>query len=339
MLRRILGLFMLVIAVVGVILSVAGTYVVWNMIDGLGDSIDTTLVLTSDSLDTVAESLLLTKSTVEDVTNSVDTVEETTANLSTTISDTRPLLNQVSQVATQDVPNSLEAVQETLPNVAAVAGSIDDTLRLLSAFQLSQSVLGVDLGFDLGIEYDPEVPFDESIEEIGGSLEGVPDQLRALDPFLATTNENLGTISENISTLAVDLGEINENIEDVQPLLDDYLELVYRTSDLVNQTRSGLRAQLQPVKLIIMILFIWIGLTQVAPLYLGWGLLRDSFNDLDEDEVEEAVRSALEEMGDEDKKTTVIVQDEDDKVTVVEQGDETTVTVIEEEEITDNSDE
>lgn len=313
MLRRLLGLFMLLIAIVGIILSVAGTYVVWNMIDGLGDSIDTTLELTSDSLDTVADSLLLTKSTVEDVITSVDTVEETTANLSTTISDTRPLLNQVAPVATEDVPNSLEAVQGTLPNVAGVAGSIDDTLRLLSAFQVNQNVFGVDLGFDLGIEYDPEVPFDESINEIGDSLEGVPGELRALEPFLGTTNENLRIISENINILAGDLGEINQNIENVQPLLDDYLELVYRTSDLVNQTRRGLRDQLQPVKIIVMILFIWIGLTQVAPLYLGWGLLQDSFNDLDEDEVEEAVREALEDMEEqEDKEATMILQEDKD---------------------------
>lgn len=301
MLRRLLGLFMLLIAIVGVILSVAGTYVVWNMIDGLGDGIDATLELTSQSLDTVADSLILTKSTVEDVTDSVDTVEITTNNLSTTISDTRPLLDQVSLVATEDVPNSLEAVQETLPNVAEVAGSIDDTLRILSAFSVNQSIVGVNFGFDLGIDYDPEQPFDESIEQIGSSLDGVPERLRELEPFLDVTSGNLATISENIETLASDLGEINENIENVQPLLDDYLDIVYQTQDLVNQTRGSLRAQLQPVKYIVMILFIWIGLTQIAPLYLGWGIFRDSFNDLDEEEVEDAVRQALEEIEEEER--------------------------------------
>jgi hypothetical protein len=301
MLKRLLGLFMLLIAVVGVILSVAGTYVVWSMIDGLGDSIDTTLELASDSLDTVADSLLLTKATVEDVTQTVDTVEESTVNLSTTISDTRPLIDQVALVATEDVPNSLQAVQDTMPNVAAVAGSIDDTLETLSAFEVNQSILGVDFGFDLGIEYAPEEPFDESINQIGDSLEGVPDRLRALEPFLATTNDNLRTISENINTLAANISSINENIENIQPLLDDYLELVYRTSDLINQTRSTFRSQLEPVKLIVMILFIWIGLTQIAPLYLGWGLLSASLADIDEEEMEEAVRSALEEIEEEEE--------------------------------------
>lgn len=299
MLRRLLGLFMLLIAIIGVILSIAGTYIVWEMIDGLGDGIDQTLELTSQSLDTVAESILLTKSTVEDVTASVDTVEITTNNLSTTISDTRPLLDQVTVVATDDVPNSLEAVQETLPNVSAVAGSIDDTLRLLSAFSVNQSILGSNFGFDLGIDYDPEQPFDESIDQIGSGLEGIPDRLRELEPFLSVTNNNLGTISENIETLAGDLGEINENIENVQPLLDDYLDIVFQTQDMVNQTRGSFRAQLQPVKYIIMILFVWIGLTQVAPLYLGWGLFRDSFNDPDAEEVEEAVRAALVEIEEE----------------------------------------
>ncbi|NIP52249.1 MAG: hypothetical protein GWO26_09775, partial [Phycisphaerae bacterium] len=151
----------------------------------------------------------------------------------------------------------------------------------MSAFSVNQSFLGQSFGFDLGVDYDPEEPFDESIDEIGNSLDGVPERLRELEPFLSVTNDNLAIISENIETLATDLGEINENIEDVQPLLDDYLEIVYQTQDLVNQTRRSFRDQLQPVKMIIMILFIWIGLTQVAPLYLGWGLLRDSFNDPD----------------------------------------------------------
>jgi hypothetical protein len=311
MLRRLLGFFMLLIAIVGVILSIAGTYIVWNMIDGLGDGIDQTLELTSQSLETVADSLMLTKTTVEDVTASVDTVEITTNNLSITISDTLPLLDQISVVATSDVPDSLEAVQETLPNVSAVAGSIDDTLRLLSAFSVNQTFLGSSFGFDLGIDYDPEQPFDESIDQIGSGLEGIPDRLRELEPFLEITNNNLATISQNIETLASDLGEINENIEDVQPLLDDYLDIVYQTQDMVNHTQGSFRAQLQPVKLIIMILFIWIGLTQVAPLYLGWGLFRDSFNDPDAEEVEEAVRAAMIEIEEEQKESAESQEEEE----------------------------
>lgn len=294
MFKRFLGFFMLIIGIVGILLSVAGTWVGWNMIDGLGDGIETALDLTTDSLDTVANSILLTKATVGDVTDSVDTVQITTSNLSTTISDTRPLLNQVTLVATEDVPNSLEAVRATLPNVAAVAGSIDDTLETLSAFQVNQTVLGVDLGFDLGIEYAPEEPFDESINQIGTSLDGLPERLRDLGPFLAVTTENLTTISANIDTLATDLGNINENIEDVQPLLDDYLDIVYQTSDLINQTKRGLRDQLQPIKTVIMVLFIWVGLTQVAPLYLGWDLITGGGDDIEEDEVEEIVQSMME---------------------------------------------
>jgi len=306
MFKRILGILMLLIALIGVILSIVGTYVAWSMVDSLGEGIDTTLELTSDGLDTVAQSLLLTKATVEDVTGSVATVQITTGNLSTTISDTRPLINQVTLVATEDVPNSIQAVQETMPNVAAVAGSIDDALETLSAFQFSQSFLGVNIGFDLGIEYAPEEPFEDSITQVGDSLDGVPDRLRGLEPFLATTNENMRIISENVETLAADLGDINENIENIQPLLDDYLELVYRTNDLIGQTRRGLEDQLRPIKIVIMVLFIWIGLTQVAPLYLGWELFSGSRNDVDEADVEEAVREVMEDMEEDQKEIEVV---------------------------------
>jgi hypothetical protein len=43
-----------------------------------------------------------------------------------------------------------------------------------------------------------------------------------------------------------------------------------------------------------MILFIWIGLTQIAPLYLGFDLLSGGGDDIEEDEVEEIVQSMME---------------------------------------------
>jgi hypothetical protein len=55
-----------------------------------------------------------------------------------------------------------------------------------------------------------------------------------------------------------------------------------------------------------MVLFIWIGLTQVAPLYLGWELFSGSRNDVDEADVEEAVRDVMEDMEEDQKEIEVV---------------------------------
>ena len=70
-----------------------------------------------------------------------------------------------------------------------------------------------------------------------------------------------------------DLDTINSRIADVGPLLDDYVRIVTETNDFIGQTRASLSRQLYMVKLVVTVAMIWIGLTQIAPLYLGWELV------------------------------------------------------------------
>jgi ABC-type transporter Mla subunit MlaD len=298
MIKRILGFFILIIGIVGIGLSVGGALVTRQIVDQIGKGLDTTLGLTSDTLGTMGETLDLTKKTVQQANDGLDTVSETAVSLSETIADTQPLLEQVSTVTTEDIPDSIEAVQGTIPNMAEVAGAIDTTLVTLSAFQVEQSRLGFPLRFDLGIDYQPEEPFDETIQALGDSLDGMPESLRALEVNLAVTSENLGVISENIISIAGDLETINGSIEEVEPLLDDYIRLVNDTNDLIGQVRSDISEQLEMAKIVATIFFAWIGLYQIAPLYLGWEMVRGDRDD-DDDEQIEAAREAIEALQEE----------------------------------------
>jgi uncharacterized phage infection (PIP) family protein YhgE len=178
-------------------------------------------------------------------------------------------------VATVDVPDSLDAVQDAVPNLVAVAGAVDNTLETLSRFDFQRTVFGVPIGFDLGIDYDPEAPFDESVAQIGSSLEEVPDNLRGLQVHLDTANDNLAAISDNLQVLTENLAAIEGSVEEVGPLLDDYIGLVAQINENITQTRSELDGQMQTLKTGIIILFVWFGLNQLVPLYLGADLITD----------------------------------------------------------------
>ena len=271
--RRIVGIAMLFIGFSGLALAVFGVLLSRQAIENISSGIENALQLTSESLITVNETLLLTKSTLSQVEEALDTVGITALAVSSTLHDTEPLLEQITQVAARDVPDSLEALQVGLPDVAEAAGAIDDTLALLSTFQFERSVFGIPLSFDLGVDYDPSTPLDATVLELGQGLEGVPDNLRALENDLSTANENLTTIGDNVETIAIDLERINQSLAEFSPLVDDYIGLVAATNDLINQTRTDLTKQLETAELIATILFIWIGVSQIVPLYLGWELL------------------------------------------------------------------
>ncbi len=273
MFRRIIGILLTVIAIGGIILSVVGYRAVGSFIDDIGVSFSDNLDLLSDSLSAVEDTLVLTKSTVSDATASFDTLNTTAVDMSDALQETQPLLNQVGTIASNQIPASIEAVQETIPDVAQVAGIIDDTLATLNNFQINQSILGIDFNYDLGINYDPDVPFDVSVQRLGNSLDGLPEELRQLDGFVTTTNDNLTVLSQDILQLSQDLEQVQGNLSQTPQLIDEYIRIVNQIEDNIRQTKNSLNQQLEQAKFGLSLLFVWIGLTQLAPLYLGLELL------------------------------------------------------------------
>jgi methyl-accepting chemotaxis protein len=267
--RRILGAVMLLIGILGFALSMVAATNAYRLVDNIGSGLETSLVMASQNLDTAKETLLLAKMTIGQVNEGLDTVGDAAINVSQTISETRPLLNQITQVASHDGPNSVEALQVVMANMAQVAAVIDNTLATLSNLEKMDAPIRL----DLGIDYAPEVPLEESVNRAGESLEGIPADLRSIEAYVDVTDGNLETVSQDIVAISNNLDTINDSIAEVEPLLDDYIRAVTELSNSIQQTRVSLSRNLDTAKLVVRILMIWIGLTQVVPLYLGWELV------------------------------------------------------------------
>lgn len=271
--RKALGWLMLAIGLSGIILSIIGIGTGRQLIDAVGASVRGNLTTTVDSLDTVRETLLLTRSTVAQLETGLETAEESAGNISTAIAESRPLLMESSRIVTGDVPESIETFQDSLPALIEVSSAMDSTLRTLSAFRIDRRILGIPLNFDLGVNYDPEVPFDQSIRELGESLDGMPEQLRSLEQHIETTDENLLTMSEDLARLSGDLEDINSTMDEVEPLVNEYIAIVTEIGDNARESRLLLDRQLAQAKTVLTVIMIWFGLLQVAPIYLGWELI------------------------------------------------------------------
>jgi hypothetical protein len=282
MLRKLVGVFFLLIGIAGIAVSVAGVYLGRQAIDEFGAAVDIALSRSLVTLDTAADTLILTKSTFDRVNSGLDTVGVTADNVAQTLIDTQPMLENISSVVATDIPDSLEAIQNSLPGVAEAAGTIDDTLRALAAFEVSREVFGIPIAFDLGIDYEPELSLDEGVLSIGDSIEGMPDSLRAMQPSLDLANNNLADISTNINDIATDLDAIGDNVKQIEPLIDEYIMLIADVEQLMNQTQAKLDSQLDMAKIILTLLFVWLGVNQVVPIYLSIDILTQKSED-DED--------------------------------------------------------
>ena len=300
MFRKIAGLVLLIIGLLGVLLSIGGIVYSGRAVDAVVQVLDDTLGLTGESLATVEDTLALARGTIGDVNISLVTVGETADSLAQTLADTQPLLVEVAQITGEDAPNSIESVQNAIPAVAEVAGVIDDTLLTLNDFKIEEEILGFELNYDLGVNYAPTVPFDETVSGLGTSLDGFPDRLRELEPSLTAANENLGLVSENIYAVSDDLAVINGRVAEVDPLLGDYIGIVQNIHTTLSTTQSTVQAQVGNVKLALQILFAWLGFLQFSLLYLGWDLMTRTV--LDEEMIEEAVEEVMEEREEREEK-------------------------------------
>ncbi len=273
MFRRFLGMLMLLIAVGGIGLSLFGIRLGHGLIDSIAANFDQTLQLTSQSLDTVSETLLLAKSSIADVNTVMETAETTADDLAQTVNETRPLLTQISAVTSEQVPDSLETIQAAFPSLEQVAGVIDSTLVTLNGFRIDEQILGLNIQYDLGIDYEPEIPFDQSVRELGQGLEGLPESLRALQIYINVTNGNLQTVSQDIRNLADDLNVVNGRINELDPILDEYLVLITDSNDRTRELRGQINDDVQNMKNGVTLVLVWLAISQIAPLYLGWELV------------------------------------------------------------------
>lgn len=277
MFRRILGLIILIATVVVLVALIATAVFMGPAIDAISTGLDNSLSLTVDALETVSATLSQTQSTLSAVNDSMDTAVQTTTNLSKTVSDTIPLLDQVSFLVAEQAPQNVEAVQAAVPNIAAVAGVVDDALVRLSDLEFEQTIPiplnPVEISFDLGIDYEPVEPFDETMLVLGTSLDGLPEALRALSGELEVSAANLETLSNDLDTAAGDVAAINEEVAKFIPLLDEYLALLDQVIVAIEQMGVQIANNLSTVKLIGTILPLALALTQLAPLVVGWDLV------------------------------------------------------------------
>ena len=275
MIRRLLGLIIILISLTGVAVSIGGILRGQELIDSVASVVGDGLSLTSQTLDTVEDTLLLTKSTVKTVNNSVEAVDTTAEDVAFVLNQTQPLLNQLGAISSEDLPQSLETIQETMPTLADVAGTVDSTLTTLSNIEFEETIpiINYTVSWSLGVEYDPEIPLEESVVRIGDSLEGLPAQLRGLRVYVNMTSDGMQTISGDLRLISSELKSVSAQLDEVDPLLDEYLATAVQLNDTTRQTRTGINSQLESIKLGITIVMIWLALAQLAPLYLGFELL------------------------------------------------------------------
>ncbi len=273
--RRIIGGVIILVGLAGL---AAGAYgVVW--VQGAAETTEKEITSGMDfgleALETISDTLQVLILTVDDTAQVLESAVESSEATVETLDAIRPAVEELSNIIALGLPDSIEAVQAAMPAVEQASSAIDATLRTLAAFEWSATIPIIDyeMGFGLGVEYDPPVPLDASVAQVSAALAELPSHLTGIEEDLETTHDSLGQTATSIENAAENLATVSLGLQATSASLAEYNVLIDRATDRLRQMRWNVRDNIRLARIALSLALGWFALSQLAPLYLGGTLL------------------------------------------------------------------
>jgi len=272
--RRILGVLVMLAGILGLALSLAGLVLVWVAKPTVALYATTTIDTLNASIVTSENVMEITREALGATIDSVDALSAMLGTTAATLEDTKPVLDEIDTILSTTLPSTLEHTTDSLYTAQEAARVLERTIQSLDTFRfLLSAVPLVGDVVELPDEpYNPEKPMADSLGQLASNLESLPDtfvtmsaDLGATDDKLVAIQENLVTMSESVGLISLSLGEYQEMIVQSKSSLDNL------TSILTN-LRNNLPTILNGVAIVLSLFFAWLLAAQVVILSQGWEL-------------------------------------------------------------------
>jgi uncharacterized protein YukE len=286
-LRRILGVLVMLAGILGLVLSLAGLIMVWV-------AKPTVAVYASSTIDTLNESVVTSQNVMEITRQAlgatIDSVDALSAMLSTTaatVEDTKPILDEFDIIMATTLPSTLEATTDSLYTAQAAARVLESTIQSLDSFRflLSATPLVGALVEQSGDPYSPEKPLADSLGELASNLEGLPAIFVEMSANLSATDDKLVSIQDNLITMSDSVGLISSSLSEYEKMMIQSKSSMDDLSSILTNIRNNLATILNGVAIVLSLFFTWLLAAQVVILSQGWELYQGTADRM-ESEVE-----------------------------------------------------
>lgn len=210
------------VGALAVVVAVTG----WVVLDGV-ELITSSGAISPRTFTTLEETLEVSveaTGTIHDALEEMDGLIESAATSSRT---TAGFVAEVADLTSTRIPESIDAVERAMPGLIDAGAVIHDTLTTLSF---------------LGVDYRPEVPFDDALRDIHVSLDGLSDDVARQGTTLRALVPEISRMGDTASALAGRIRETRSQVAEAQGLLDDYRAILADTETAVGSYNGSLGA-------------------------------------------------------------------------------------------------
>jgi hypothetical protein len=257
-LKRILGLVLVIVAVVSLIISVGGVIAMWNARPAINTALEDTFQLVSETAATTQKALAVADQALQDATKTIAVLSGSIASLANSMGGAQDALTSVTQLVQTDLPKTIDTAQTALTSAAATAKVVDNFLSGISRIQF------------LNINYNPEVPLDQAITNIGDSLNDLPATLTKIGGDLNNVNSSMPEMVKAIDGLGTTISSITSTLDKAQIVIKEYAAQLTRATVAVQQISDGVPTYVTLFIAVLSFVMLWIIVVQIIVLVIGW---------------------------------------------------------------------
>ena len=273
-LRKILGILVMIAGILGLVLALAGLVGVWMARPIVASGLESTITTLSSSIDTSRQTMIITEQALQGTIDSVTALQTMLNATATSVTDTMPLLSQITSFMGESLPDTLSAASNSLKSAQQGATVLDGAIRSFDTFK---ALLGAIPFFGSAIPqsgpaYNPEKPLADSLGDVAVQLEGLPDKFIEMSKSMDKADDNIVTIQSSLTTMASSVSSISTSLEQYRSMVANSQSSMDNLQNTLVNFQANLASILNMVALGISLLLIWLLFAQIVILSQGYEL-------------------------------------------------------------------
>lgn len=289
LLRRVLGVLVMLAGIIGLVLAVAGLVGVWTAKPAVVSYADSTIDTLQNSITTSQEVMVVTEDALGATVNSLEALSVMLTSIVASVEETTPAIDQVNVMMSTNLPAILESANESMRAAQQAAVVLDSSVRSLQMFQLAMGAVPLLSGFvEIPTEfYNPEVPLDQSLGAVADNLESLPEMFVDISADLDRADDNLATVQSSLTTMSTNVEFIAGSLEEYQVMVRQSQTSMGDLSPILTNLQSNLPPIVDGAAIVLTVFLVWLLAIQVVVLTQGWELFQGTAGRMEggEDEV------------------------------------------------------
>jgi hypothetical protein len=275
-LRRILGILVMIAGVLGLVLSIAGLVGIWVLKPTVAGYVDSTIKTLSTSVTTSEKAMEITKQALGATVDSVDGLSAILATTASSVEDTKPIVAKVNTLMGENLPATFESATDSLKSAQQSAVVLDSAIRSLQTFQAAMSGVPLVNAFveQPAQAYNPEKPLSESLGEVAAELEKLPPMFTSMAADMNKADDNLDTIQSGLTTMSGSVGMIAKSLSEYEAMITQSQASMQDVVTMLANIEANLNTILNGTAIVLSLFFFWLLAAQVVIFSQGWELFQ-----------------------------------------------------------------